>query len=833
MKLKSLFIGCCALLAITYSFSDNQQLFNDAYQTGKNNQAKMNLNANSTINSYATSNKLESTFTNNANSGTSGSKDLYNGGTSNKKYLYDKGVQSLADCKNQADPRCSTLNKYTDKDTQNELQAYSHNVSEQYYIHTRPDPSSSSCTYVSRKKPINSSTHECIAAPHDQLYCHIKAMVTINTNSYQCNPNNGGCDKYKSNQLCTLIRDYKPQSCTEWNYDAPGTHLKNRICKTNRNTGHCVAGQQVGYRIDCKHGFDSGLCGVDKNINWTCTNYQPEELAVYSCKEPQYNKEDECAASANRCRLINSECTDSAPTKVIGGLTIKLSDVCSTLGLSGEKCCWDTVNKRYCGDATDTCDIYRKNPNCVIQNNECIDKDYITGGCNKFKSTYTCSNGFERVEDKICTDVVCSNNESGTAKKCFNTPLPTKDNESNMGSAVAYLGMAQNMAQELNCTDKSHPTADTCTLFSGKYNTCYMYVVKEGQPSSYWNNGADCSIRMQYFNSAGAPVGNDASDRNLYSKATSNSNNIMGGFLSYSMSNDNSTAINNSIALKTANHSQVANPDENTGYNENYSKNSSIHVGSSGQITTTINKDKVKDISAVTTFDAYLEDGSVNLAWNRIKAEKDPNNVISRKLSTLGITRRAPANAFRWTSGTNEPVINGLCIHLADYCDGGDDAATNSRAVKSQLAEFNTGNRNFCAKCDVKSFGSCVWGSPKPVRQQWCCFNSKVALDITLAAYDQGIIDLYNTPDSKSNNRFFEWVKLKGSNGCGGITVSDISEIDFSKADYFRDLMDSFDMNKVLDMNNFTNGNVMNNTQNRSQTDAGKYVDEWKKKYGS
>jgi hypothetical protein len=282
-------------LVVGSVFADNAQLFNEYYQYGKQNNTNMGINKNSTIQNYSSSHNLsESNYAATANQGTNGSKEMYSGGSNSPSYLHDKGIADLNQCKNQNDPRCQIYTKYSDKDTQADLQAYSHNPSQQYWIHSRPDPNNSNCSLVTTKKPINETTKTCISSGSTQSSCEAKAIVTINRKNYECNPNGGGCNQYINNKYCTKIKDYAPARCISWNYDAPGTHLKNRICKTNRNTGHCVAGQQVGYRIDCKHGFDSGLCGVDKNINWTCTNYQPEELAVYSCKEPAYSYADGC-----------------------------------------------------------------------------------------------------------------------------------------------------------------------------------------------------------------------------------------------------------------------------------------------------------------------------------------------------------------------------------------------------------------------------------------------------------------------------------------------------------------------------------------------------------
>ena len=204
----------------------------------------------------------------------------------------------------------------------------------------------------------------------------------------------------------------------------------------------------------------------------------------------------------------------------------------------------------------------------------------------------------------------------------------------------------------------------------------------------------------------------------------------------------------------------------------------------------------------------------MNLAWNRQKSEPDPHNIKSITFSDLGITRRSRGNPFAWNSGTNQPTINGLCIHLADYCDGGDDSATSSDLIKSYFAAAGGfTNPNFCAKCSGSVLGACVMAAAKDTIQQWCCFNSKVSMDINLAAYDQGLLNLYTDDRSRYANQ------VNNPGGvCGGVTVGMISRIDFSKGNYFKDMMDAIDINKMVNTNNFTNSAVSGRTQNRSGT---------------
>lgn len=531
-------------------------------------------------------------------------------------------------------------------------------------------------------------------------------------------------------------------------------------------------------------------------------------------------------AFASKCQLVNQQCMDNAPTKTINGITFSLADMCNKLGLTGSQCCWNNASNYYCGDQVDTCGQYRKNANCSLVDNTCIDKDYITGNCNKFQSKYTCAGGYQDVESRVCTNVVCANNESGTASKCYSPPQPSNQNINNMGAVVAYMQLAQNMAQDMQCSDLKDTS--TCTIFSGSYFNCYMYMFKADQPGSWNNNGADCMVTPEFFTQSGVPTGYAASDHNLYSQATSGTNNVMGGSGNYSLASDDSRAINNTIKLQQQSKAPVVNQDEQIHYTPNNSTNHSIAVNNGQVLSVTINKDTIKDISGFSAFKSYLTDKSVNLAWNRQKAEPDPSNIKNITFSDEQISRSPRGRPFGWNSGTNQPIINGLCIHLADSCEGGDDNGTVSDFIKLQLAwAGGFTNPNFCAKCTSQDpvFGNCLTGEPRNVKQEWCCFTSKASMDINLAAYDQGLLDFY----TGNGSRYGE--QVQHPNGiCGGVTVGMISKIDFSKGNYFKDLIDSVDVSRIIDSTIFTNPNIQNNTYGRSNTDANQMVNDYMSK---
>lgn len=157
-------------------FANNQDLFNQATSIGNKNKFNLNLKQNSTIDSYGQLNKFESTVANNANAGTAGSQDMYNNTTrldADPNYIFNQGKQEIANCETKSDARCSTINKYADKDTQLKLQEYKQPLSIEYSMTVTPDPTDKSCSIVKRKKPLSTTINTCITATtQSQTVCN-------------------------------------------------------------------------------------------------------------------------------------------------------------------------------------------------------------------------------------------------------------------------------------------------------------------------------------------------------------------------------------------------------------------------------------------------------------------------------------------------------------------------------------------------------------------------------------------------------------------------------------------------------------------------------------
>jgi hypothetical protein len=532
---------------------------------------------------------------------------------------------------------------------------------------------------------------------------------------------------------------------------------------------------------------------------------------------------------ASGCKVINSQCLDYSPTKTIGGITYKLSDACAANGLSGSQCCWDQKQRYYCGDATDECQQYRSNANCKFIKNDCKDKDPITGNCLKYQSTYQCANSYRPVESQVCTDAICVNNNNDTnASSCF---LPNgtqierdKASKRNTGDLISVISILEMGKQAGDDTNINCPSSDpkSCMIFQGQYYTCKIW-----QFSNMPNNGSDCVLHNQYFSPNSAGI--NASDKAVYGSTamgktsydySSNSPNFdstgmgikVGDQFNYSLSNNDSRYINKSVINQQQNNLPIKNPDLNIPYNPN-ARNQTVSMANGQVISVTVANSAANKIGF---WHDYLTADTIKLAWNRKKASPNPNDVKTVTFQDMGIGRRPNGNAGAW--GDDKPFnIQGLCVYLANSCDGGDDKGTNS--IPGKL--ITLGNANGCTHCTNELLGECITAEPNDVNEEWCCYNSKIAMDINLAAYDQGLIDLYNGSVDKYKGGGN--VKHNGSK-CGGLTIEQLSKIDFSKGNYFNDFISQIDINKFMNNDALQSNVARGSMQNRGGNTATKIV---------
>ncbi len=291
MKLKKLtYLG---LMATSMAFADNNSLYNDAVQAGKNKQFNLNLNSNSTIDSYGQAESFHSTIANQANAGNANAQGMHNnvyGEDANPNYLYNEGTKEISACQGKDDARCTTLNKYGDRDTQTGLQAYGHGVSTKYYISVKPDPINSACSIVTRKVPINQTNESCISSNNSHTSCN--ATISISLKSHECDEQKGECNTYKNNPQCKQTKPYIAGECKEYSYSAHyGSCLVNTYtCKAGEmiSTPGCGGSGGRGYVCgNCQSG-GQGSFDADGCWNNTCINKIESQPAVYSCKVINY-----------------------------------------------------------------------------------------------------------------------------------------------------------------------------------------------------------------------------------------------------------------------------------------------------------------------------------------------------------------------------------------------------------------------------------------------------------------------------------------------------------------------------------------------------------------
>lgn len=189
------------LLGICSAYADNQALFNSAMTAGTQNQVNMNLNQGSTIDSYGQTNKFDPAVAQNANAGNAPAKEMFShisGNNPDNNYLYNNGTAAIQDCMNKKNPRCTTLNKYGDKDTQTQFQAYAQGISSRYAITIKPDPSNSACSFIMKKEPINAEIQECVSGRNAQNTCN--TTLTPYANTIPPVPQDGAVLAQNSNQ---------------------------------------------------------------------------------------------------------------------------------------------------------------------------------------------------------------------------------------------------------------------------------------------------------------------------------------------------------------------------------------------------------------------------------------------------------------------------------------------------------------------------------------------------------------------------------------------------------------------------------------------------------
>lgn len=411
---------------------------------------------------------------------------------------------------------------------------------------------------------------------------------------------------------------------------------------------------------------------------------------------------------------------------------------------------------------------------------------------------YTCSTGdCSQYDFSVYT---CEANASQCVLPNGSLEDQIRNKNKNVGDFAQVLGFLELGKQaaddmSINCStggSAAAPDPSTCKIFSGKYFRCHLF-----NADNWFNNGADCGTQSSYFSYNS--IGKQASDKSVYASVgtnqvgTGNGNSVtfnaasggqdykLGDQFTYKLtSSDNPAVINKEADKKLEQEYSLSDKYTSpTTFNKD-ATGANVSL-SGGKITQVSLSNKAGDTGF---FNDYLTPDSVKLAWNKLKSSADPRNPTITTFSQMGVTRAMPGGVNNWSS---EPPyrVQGLCMHLANTCLGGNDKGTD------WVRSFSFGQSpNACGACTNEDpiWGNCLTADSKTVVQEWCCFDSKLALAMTVAAYDQGLINLYNG----STNKYAQNGNVAQSgNMCGGLTIKQLAQIDFSKADYFADFKSS------------------------------------------
>ena len=408
----------------------------------------------------------------------------------------------------------------------------------------------------------------------------------------------------------------------------------------------------------------------------------------------------------------------------------------------------------------------------------------------------TCNGAYQDAE-YTCTDATnqCGRIDpsqyscSGGAQQCYMDgldPIAKKaENIGDLAQAIKLIEAGKMMGDELSgCSFASSGDGNAlknCRLFAGKYRRCSIYEIQY-----IGDHILDCDVNMSYFD-----VFNKKDDKSKLGQVTtgngfSNGDGIHGGSrYNYTLSGGDATSVNAQMDQMNDGKNNTYNYNMNVNYNPNGSTGGTGGSGSmsmsNGKVIT-VKEDKAnKDISYLGD---YKHEYSIQLALDKVKAEPDPNFLSQYTFTQLGL-KKPGGSAYRYGNNGGEPKVAGLCVYLGSWCNG------NELASNSIIGRIGCLGHEAC----------CVGGGDTPVfnppdfsnkatQEEWCCFTSKVSMDMNLAAYDQGLINFWkdNNPQQYLDGRNKDSPGNANSDdkACAGVTVEQLSKIDFSKKDYFK-----------------------------------------------
>lgn len=462
-----------------------------------------------------------------------------------------------------------------------------------------------------------------------------------------------------------------------------------------------------------------------------------------------------------QCQLTGMVCTDSTPCKIVNGGTVCLSTV-SPLppgALRSSQPCWKSTGTYLCtggpnATTTDTCGPYATNKSCGQTGSTCISKD-VNGNCNSSSVTYQCQTGG-------------GGSATGTAANCTGTTICT--------GGVCYTKDAPNntlvkvvTAAEVTRQAGFYMSGNPPTIFGGQAGWCTqdnLGLANCCKPNPKGASYTDALIAQQLIAGGwnqwvGPYIGSSYTFDTLFTDATTLAQSALNGMTTVVNWAEQATGWSAGAApvLQTAAPAVAGAP---------------AAVGAAGQGPTGV------VTNAGSAFGGYVGGMAGQYAGTALFANNGANTGFTGVGGALGYA--AGATAGTYVGGGAYAVATNGATGTATFSGSGAAAictpcivamlvvmiimaflACDVTEIKTTL-KMGAGICHYGGSyCSANFLGSCV-----TTRQNYCCFNSKLALIIQEQGRPQ-IGKPWGSPQALD---------------CSGYTIPQLGTLDFSKMDF-------------------------------------------------
>ncbi|AJY53127.1 conjugal transfer mating pair stabilization protein TraN [Halomonas sp. KO116] len=142
----------------------------------------------------------------------------------------------------------------------------------------------------------------------------------------------------------------------------------------------------------------------------------------------------------------------------------------------GTSTCWEDINgEEQClssGDAIEECAEFEANPQCGYISTSCVDgAEGSEGNCYVQEETWDCGTSYEIPTIERESEYSCAGPIRCMGSECFEHEI---EQSADFARASAMMNAAQNMVQDLSCSESS--TGMSCTVFTGEAGECKRAV---------------------------------------------------------------------------------------------------------------------------------------------------------------------------------------------------------------------------------------------------------------------------------------------------------------------------------------------------------------------